>query len=137
MSTDNSEKSFTVPIKMTETQNSLENRINAWTEKVSQLPQAASSQSTNQNFNSQQKRRGNLRGRFDQIAEIEDTITIREQTFFKTKIKTSQDMGTTSEATFEEEAITEETSVVNIQITTKLVTTVVTFSNKTTIPIMN
>ena len=55
MSTDNSGKFLTVLTKMTETQNSLENRINALAEKISQPQQGTSGQNTSQHFNNQQK----------------------------------------------------------------------------------
>ena len=66
MSTDNSGKFLTVLTKRTETQNSLENRINALAEKISQPQQSTSGQNTSQPFNNQQKWRGNSRGRFNQ-----------------------------------------------------------------------
>ena len=65
MSTDNSEKFLTVLTKMTETQTSLENRINGLTEKISQPQQGASGRNTSQYFNSQQKWRGNSGGGFN------------------------------------------------------------------------
>ena len=66
MSTDNSENSLTVLTKMTKTQTSLEKRINALTEKISQPQQGASGQNTSQHFNNQQKRRRHSGGRFNQ-----------------------------------------------------------------------
>ena len=66
MSTDNSENFLTVLTKTTETQNSLENRINALNEKISQPQQGTSGQNTSQHFNNQQKWRGNSGGRVNQ-----------------------------------------------------------------------
>ena len=66
MSTDNSEEFLTVLTKITETQNSLDNRINAPTEKISLPQQGISGQNTSQRFNNQQKWGGNSRGRFNQ-----------------------------------------------------------------------
>ena len=66
MSTDNSEKFLAVPTKMTETQNSLENRINSLSEKISQPQQSTLSQNKSQNISNQQKWRGYSRGRFNQ-----------------------------------------------------------------------
>ena len=66
MRTDNSGKFLAVLTKMTETQNSLENRINSLTEKYSQPQQGTLSQITSQIFSNQQKWKGNSRGRFNQ-----------------------------------------------------------------------
>ena len=79
MSTHKSEKFLTVLTKMTETQNSLENRINALTENISQPPQETASQNTDQNFNSQQKWRGDLRGRFYQNRGNRGIILIKDR----------------------------------------------------------
>ena len=66
ISTDNSEKFLNVLTKMTETQHSLENRIKALTEEISQPQQITSGQNASQHFNNHQKWRGNSRGRFNQ-----------------------------------------------------------------------
>ena len=60
MSSENSEKSLTVLTKMSENQNSLENRIDALTQKLNS-PQQNSSNTYEDN--EQQTRRGNFRGR--------------------------------------------------------------------------
>ena len=57
---------MTVLTKMIETESSLENRINALAEKISQPQQGTSGQNTSQHFNNQQKWRGTSRGRFNQ-----------------------------------------------------------------------
>ena len=62
ISTDNLEKFLTVLTKSTETQTSLENRINALTENISQPQQANASQ----HFNNHQKWRRSSRGCFNQ-----------------------------------------------------------------------
>ena len=74
MSTHKSEKFLTVLTKMTETQNSLENRINALTENISQPPQETAKISTH-NKNGEATREDDI----IKIVETDDIIVIKDR----------------------------------------------------------